>query len=891
MRPLPLVLLLAGALAAAEPVPLLDLDYEADGPRLPPPLAAWWDRALGDAAGWAASRSGVPLQAPSFAGITSLRLAGAALPSAAAGEPEAWAAGWVDGLDAPGEDALAALVARWPGCTLRHGGDGRIMVDAAGIMPPHRVALPGWRATLHGAALGNGLLPDETDPVLRERLLSAVGQWECTAITTLAGAWFEPGLPSRWFRAPDPRLAARLPPTAAAHGLLAVDGMALADDLERIFPSGSRPAILAGLREIPGVSVRGLASALTGTWAGWWDGAAGGLLSMPSSPVGDGLLRLLAANGDLILPTDAKAVRMRPGLFAAWDGDSWIFATDAAFIAAWQAEPASIPAVEGLGEVAISGPALARLLADLPLELVAQLPVSDTLHGGGNPVRGQLTENFGKALPEPAWRTACGALADLGESRIRLADHDGDLRLDLGGQLLPWVLPGLGLRWFADQGQDLVGRDLLRRTIARLRAEGAGALPEDLLAEMPAVDPARLAAAEEVLTATRAALKAAKAGGLWKRVRGEGVPLPDAPTPQLLAVVEATAGMDAADFPAASTMGLSRAIAARELGSAIAGALAGRDLTQAVRDLAALGRPEALVLARRVQRFLARPRLQGEWILALAAQANTDDAMLALGLAGVAGAADMAAWSSLPPPDAAQLAACWHAERLAGAGWVAALWLGIPGWANEVPAPGMGLHGGRASALVRPSPFAPHSERAEVAEDLVGLMETLRGLEAGRDPAEVLVLPRSRLVSGMIPAVGPMQSQVEERIIRHGLLRLAWRLHGLDPLPSDEAAAVAALAGPLQIPCRGAQLPLRFQRLPAGGFTLFLDPAAPMPATLRAERWKRWIEPAKPLPVERLAIMPNGRMAVIIDPAATLPPPPPAAPEAAAQPPGGANGF
>jgi hypothetical protein len=895
------LLLVAGVIAAVEPIPVLDLDYEADGPRPPAPIAAWWSRALDDAAAWATARAGLPVTAASFSSITSLRLAGVALPSAT-GRLEPWAAGWVDGLDDAGNRAVAALAAGWSGYAVRHDRDGRLLVDAAGIVPPHRLTLPGWRVSVHGAAfaaaLGGDLtLPDEIDAATRERLRAVLAEWECSVITAIAGAIIDTGLPAHWFTAPDPRRAARLPASSAARGVLAIDGMALADDLEKLFPPGQRPFFLAGLADVPGANLRGLASALTGTWAAWWDGATGGLLCMPRTQVGDGLLQVMAASQKLTLPNDATVVQVCPGVVGACDGDSWLFASDASFITAWQAEPAAVPAIAS-GEVAISGKALAGLLAELPLELVAQLPLSDAMHGGGFH-RELLAKELGMTLPVPEWRGACQDLAGLGDSRVRFSEHDGALRLDLGGDVLPWVVPGLGLRWFADQGQDLVGRDGLRRAIARLQAAKLGALPEDLLDDAPALELPRLEAAEQVMTQVQQAVKRVKMGELWRRGRREGIPLPDAAAaPQLaalLAVVEASAGMDAPDFPTASTMSVRRAAVAGTLGPAMSleQATVGRSLLAVARELAALGRPEAQVLVRRAQRFSAQPRVLMEWLIGLSSTVQADDVMCALGVGGAVAPAELDAWLAAPPPDPAQLMPCWRRERLIGPGWMAARWLGLPirpeGDHASAPAPPSGPL--FLAPPCGPLFCAPHSERGEVAEDLVAMMETMRGLEAGRAIADVMTLPHSSAVTSLVPAFKVLAAQQTDKIVRYGLVRLAWRLRRLGPagLPADEAKAVA-LVGPLQVAIGGGQLPLRYQRLSANGFTLFLDPTAPMPAGIRAELWKRWIAPAKDGAVDCFAIMPDGRMAVIIDPAAARPPPPPAAAEGVAQPPG-ANGF
>jgi hypothetical protein len=891
-----LLLLLSamGILAAAEPIPVLDLDYEADGPRLPAPLAAWWNRALADAAAWTASRGGVPVAAGSVAGITSLRLSAAALPTAGGLEP--WAAGWVDGLDAAGEGALAALVARWPGYTLNRAGDGRVMVEAAGIVPPHRVTMPGWRVSLHGpglSALLQPLMPGELSAATWERVRALLADWEPDSTTALAGACIDTGLPARWFTVPDARIASRLPRMAVARAVVALDGAALGADLDRLFPADDLPPSLAGIAGLPGGDLRGLASALTGTWAGWWDGADGGLLCVPRSLVGDGLLRLLAARERFTLPTDATVVRMQPdGAFGACDGDCWIFATDGGFITDWQAAPAAgwAPAI---GEAVIDGDVLATLLAQLPLALVAQLPLSDNLHGGGATTRDGLARDLGlPAPPTPGWPNACLALAGSERSRVGFAAHEGQLRLELDGPVLPWVVPGLALRAFADHGQNLVGSDLLRRTIDRLRAEGAGAWPEDLLAGVPVIDLPRLEAAERTMAEVERSVKAVKQGALWKRVRAEGIPLPDAAAapelPALLAVVEASADMDAADFPLASTMTLRRAEIAGTLGPAMRTVQGGssRALVQAARELAALGRPEAVLLLRRARRLSAQPVTLLDSLLLLASLPIDDDAMLALAVGGATATTDLTAWLAEPPPSSDRLLAAWRGERVMSLGWLAKRWLAPSGTADGPDMPSTEMLGGS----LRPRFLALHGDRAEVPEDLALMMDAMHGLEAGQSFAEAMArLPRSALVCSVLPAFRMIASQPEDKAMRHQLVRLAWRLQSSGALPAD-AAAAAALVGPLQVPCGGAQVPLLYRRLPAGGFALLLDPEAPMPAGLRADRWKRWIQPAREGQVDRFAVMPEGRMAVIIDPAAALPPPPPAAAEGAGEP-RGANGF
>jgi len=850
-----LVLILFAAAVAAESFPVLTVTYGGAGPAPTAPVAQWWGEAVDDAAAWLGQGAEPAISGQAtVAGCRGLRLVGIGVVGGQSG-PTPWAAGWWQDAPAVLTGALRVAAADWPGYEVREA-DGRLHLAAPGIVTVGDEAAPaGWRVTLHGGALRHALaavVPAE-DLQPWQGLLGAATRADVVAGVEPDGrAWITSGLPARWFAPADAGLAARLPANALAMATVGIDGAALAADFLAI--EGPLPEDIDDLLQAAGTDLAGFAHALTGTWAFALTGPQQGIACLPRSAPLDRLIAK-ATKGAII--ADSVPVAL-DDLVIARTERCWLVADRAQrisdFIAA-AAQPAPVVA-ETVGWARVhEGTALA--LAQMPVELLAQWPLPRRLLGWPEATE-NLARQLGVAVPPRSWTTALGALAGTGEHRIDLRPDHGRLRADLHGPLLPWLVPGAALRWFADHAQDLRGRARLRRQIEAWRAADIGALPEDLATLVPEVPVEDIARETALCFALAVGPMPPSGEDPWQHARNEYLPIArPSPTPwldHLDTLLAASAPLASPGRPTASAVSLRLAESAGAIGPGMTNphVQAASRLARAGRILAALADPGGVELADRALALVSEPLSMTADQVRQNVRGQRDDAWLASAITGSIAPARVAAWAAEPPPVADPR--CWQGERLLR-GWGAAAWLDLPTAPPTQPL---------WRLLAAPAIWQPHVVRAHAAADHAALAELILHWERSEGLPLGWVPPQSPLALEAIQTLLPMRASTQRAVVRHVLVRLAWRLHQLaqaGTLPADAAAATAA-AGPLTVPWGTVLLPLAYTRH-GSGFRLAVDTSGERPAQVDEADWRRMRALKAPPATQRLLLGPN---AVVISP-------------------------
>lgn len=836
------VLLAAAALAAAEPVPAFSLTWDGRTGPTAEPVAGWWRASRAAAAAWWRTTTGAPLDETAACAGLVLVAQGVPTPGRAAA-PRLQARLW-----APPEGLLPALTARlpaWPGVTIHGADDGSIIVAdgaPAGVAATAVRPQPGLRVEVHGSALADEIARQvESDPGIAQGL-RLLRTWRLVATVQPDGkASLATGLPARWFTAPDGEVVARIPADARAAAVIGFDGGALSADLVRVFGADlqARNRDVAALAKDIGVGLDGLIAGCSGTWAGVWHGGEGFTLVVPRSPTLDRMAALFARVERFRLPEDATPAPLGNGPWGARTERSWIVADSEQRLRAWLAPaPAGAPS---MGFLRCDGEALAMLAEFERNEgkgvVLAELPLISGILGH-SPATLQIMADLGVRLPpeeRPAFsgeaRAAfTAALRAAGPQRIAIAAHEGDLALDLDGDVLPWVVPGLVIRRFAGHLEQVEALARLRAWVEALRRDGHGALPADMLAGLPERTPAEIAAAGE-LARRIAAAKVAK--DPWREVGEKGTPLALAAEARdgLRTLLDLSAALDDAPWTGREIVLREAEARGRLDGLRLdLGALtAGRALAVAGRALVAAGDPDGLVLVERARRLQAGDLMvMGELTSAATASAR-DDAWLLAGLTGLVGPERLTAWADEPWPGQTP----WRSERLLMIGGFIARAVGPTGITPE--GADRGVEEGLAMML-GPALYTPQALRASAVGDLQAMAEFFLALEQGRtDPAPLLRL-RSPLSGLLMPALSLANNKREHQRARHALLRLAWRL--LHAGPPADAAAAAAIA-PLQVRWGEALIPLEYVRRGERGFTLRAAAADTPPPGLPAHVWKR----------------------------------------------------
>ena len=865
-----LIILLACAagLCAADPattMPVLELTYGGGGPTPDPVWAAAWQTSRSEAAAWWSSRTGLPLTDTDLA-CTNLHLVAATAIRPGA-QPRSVVAGRWQGASPALTATWKAVAGRWPerDATIA---DGELMLASAGLPAPAPADTRGWRMTLHlagAAAEAESLLGAGRGdlPLLRlVRLVKLLPLQLVAGLDPAGTGSLTLNLPPLVLAKPDAAVVARLTSDAAdaaVCGVVALDGakvLALPlpwDELCREFDCTHEEA----------------ATALTGTWAAVIHDQDHVLLVIPASPVSARLTN-----------------RLEQGLVSEHWHDSVLIASAPGLIAAWKREPPAAAVGMDSGEFGVLHAVPSRLIPILTashdddlLDQAIYLPLPQTLVGNCSPQGPMLATELGTRGARAPDRAALGALlATTGPQHLRLGrSPEGWLRIDLEGSVLPWLLPAMGLRWFADEAENQEGCVDLRAAIAELQKSGAGALPADLLAGVPAVTDAELDAG----IAAWAAVRTDPANGTSPpdlQLAETGLPVPsDFDLDQLARCRDAC--KRSADLPAwsAATLDLRQAQRRDQLSIAMDSAcqIATRTLARAGRQTAFAGDLQGLDACDRAVALGSDPTPLIGGLVRMTVVALRDDAYLALVMRGQLPDARITAW--MAEPFKLDLASAWHGERLLSAGSLAARWLELSG-PQKSPQPTANQWTGDNLGLVSTQfVLAPRTSRAWTARDLTNLMPFFRDLEQGRQPVAPSIPFRSPLAGMIMPAFSMVRSSAQRNLARHDLILLGARVARLSrtgALPADAAGLAVALGEPVVVACGDATLPVLYERRGEHGFRLAIDAAGNAPAGVMPGTWRGW-QKSQPRPAGAKLVFPGSCPELVWDGVVPTPETPP----------------
>ncbi len=870
--------------AADEALPFAELTYRRDdGLVLPQPIASWWRESLSEALPWWMAAAGVPIAADQFGStLHCLRLVAGGIP-APDGLLTPTIAGWLSETSPQLAPSVLAASARWPGFTATVRPGSVALCSAHGIMPADGQPPPGLLVVVHGPgfyeeltrrmpAHERGAVPDEQD--LEQFLLRLTRRWEPAA--AVAGSadgvtgTIMSGLPARWFRPLDAAVLARLPADTSAWFALALDGRALGEDLQAALAEQGLTTVWP-LALVPFLTPQTVAQACDGTWvvAG---GPSGLLIRAPRSPALDALLGGMALLFRLKLPSDQTPVALGDSsLLAACSASDWIVAATAEGIAAWFNESPHL-AVQ-LAPAALLAGWADRLRTSAAAEALAEvLPGQEPL-----PTRSWWGAHHGE---ESDWQRMARQLDGPGAHLLSGSGSGGTLTLALGGPVLPWLLPGMAIRWFADIAEDEDGTRRLRAEVLALHQAKQAVFPDEGLAAIPPIESAQLAAwkglVESVLPIADDATHRNTFVGETKRLSDEVVPWATTDhDKQALAhaneLMALTRPLDDPAFPrGGDPLLLAEAV---QSGSSRLDyytlVRAAQVMATAGLHLAAHGDARGGILTDRALALVEHcPRLVGPWMIGRIAFARDRTWFIAGTLPGCDRGAH-ARWLAEAPPSA-YYPDSWRGERIFAVGRVAERWLGGGSPTRFHPADEFaGLERTRFGLC------QSHFQRARTATALAAFMGTMFQIESGDLAAftSEAFTTQSPLLFGYGYAPEMFLNTGYLNQCRHCLIRFAARIQGLratGDLPATQALAEAAV-GHLALPYGDTLLPVTYQRLAGNAFRLFVADQVPPPPGSWPKEWKGSVA-ASEVPAGRHLVMPNRVLEVVVDP---RPPPRP----------------
>jgi hypothetical protein len=430
------------------------------------------------------------------------------------------------------------------------------------------------------------------------------------------------------------------------------------------------------------------------------------------------------------------------------------------------------------------------------------------------------------------------------------SDATGHPILNLEGPLLPWLLPGAALRWFADWAEEQEGRVRLRETIARLDREAPlTAAPPLSPAEMDRLQPAQKTLAAFLQfdernngrsgiprqlpidfddTAQQLATDGLpisldtttnKVESVLRTYARHGAQLdPEIPAHRYAPLREAVFPGQRYDLPALEYMVDNLAL----------------QLVTTGRLLALTGDAQGITTADRALRLLALPNHQELATI----MAKRDDAYLVSLVGGWLGAPSRSTWLA---ETWIQPTAWWRNQRRNGTDA-----------ARQMLAENPGVDGVLAARDYR-------AWRTEVATST--LLWQRQG-ELG--DVNMSITPPGAAWNVDVDPGSPQPWPFAQA--RHHLMRLAARIRGLSetqPLPADPAM-LAKQIGVLRVPFGSLVLPLSYARRGERGFRLAVDTSGARPDPLSDHLWNAWRQ-AKPAPPGCKLALPESSLEVVID--------------------------
>jgi hypothetical protein len=850
-------------ISAADSIPFLELTYRAaDGCRPPAPIDAWWTESCQEAIDWWNATTGSTVDCgQALTSLDSLHLVAGGVP-AADGFLTPTFAGWIRETSPFLSPGLIASLARWDGW-MTEAIPGGCRIRSAQVRPPEDAVPPlGLRIVLHGSGLGEEMktrplpigydfmgLPRRSRPPpdakgnpqsddLELFLAGIVSGWHASAgIEPHPGGatgWLAMGFPSRWFKPVDGAALARLPADAQAWLAVGIDGHACGVDLQAALAAQGRTSVWP-IAWFPHLDPALLGLMLDGTWI-VVKTPTGIAVRVPRSTALDAWIAGLGVSLHQTYPVDEHPVALVEGLLWARSSADWIIGTSPGVIAGCFTTGAGQPPrltatalVAGYGgsEVTSSfiSPALRR-----------QEP-------GPNQAWPQLFDKGGNPVAATTWTAMAAALERAGDHHLLGTDNGGTLRIELDGPVLPWLLPGLAIRWFADIAQDEEGKRALLSGMKRLRTAGRPATLAEYRKAVPPSDPLRLAALEgEIDVLLSLPYHPEMVDRARQRLSDEPLPWQSAGADR--AAVDKAHGYIAStaflDDPALQNgrimaMGSSEGGFAEALEKWQRKQEAARQLAGISLFLACHGDSEWTILSQRAIGLVSPPE---NWVDADSLRgliADRDMARLATIVARRADRAEIDHWLAEGVP-ALFCASAWRNTSISTS------WVSIEPWlAQGADYPG------RFTLPDGPTPrmglLLDQATRANTASEFAFLLDCYERMARQELP---LIAPLNASRSPWIRMFQP-ESNIERAIdhgyidqAKHVMVRTAARLVLLDQaghLPESQAMAVAALS-PFVCPIGATHVPLTYQHLGEHAFRLIVSDQVPPPPGIDPGKWQ-----------------------------------------------------
>jgi hypothetical protein len=885
---LSLVLLLVGSpwAASAENIPFLELTYRAaDGCRPPAPLDAWWTESCQEAIHWWNEATGSAIDSGNaMASLDSLHLLAGGVP-AQDGFLTPTFAGWLRETSPILAPSVIAAAARWTGFMTESFAGGCRVRGAEGLLPEDMIPQPGMYIVLHGKGVAEELrrkslhfgeggieLPRHPAPPdasrnpmpedLQTFIAGIIPGWNASAgIEPHPGGtsgWLSTGCPSRWFRPVDGAMVGHLPADVQAWLAVGIDGRACGEDLQAALAAQGRTSVWP-LAWFPRLDPALLGMMLDGTWL-VAQTPTGNLMRVPRSTALDALIAGLGVSLHQQYPVDERPVRLVDGLLWARSPADWIIGTTPEAIARW---------FDGSARLQSRSPASAVLIGYATGAVTSSFISPCLRREEPMPVRAWPSIDVMGREPEvaTAWTVMAAALDQAGDHHVLGTDHDGTLRIELGGPVLPWLLPGLAIRWFADIAQDEEGKREILSGLQRVRASGRPATLAEYRQALPSCDPVRLAAWGKAIDEL-ASQSCPEVEWLQIRLRDALVPWPStgadrAIIDQAHAIMESTALFDDPSLPGGRIM----ASVATEIGFneaqrkwsrrlAAARLLAGYGLF-----LASHGDPGWALLSQRAIRLVGQPENWVDVDSLRAFVASRDSAWMAYLSSGQIDHPAIERWLSEGVPTLFS-ASAWRYTWIWTASATAEPWL-----AQGADYPGRFTFPN--THMLRMGLIADQVIRAYTATEIAHLLECDERLERQDLPSFARLNGfRSPWTRSFQPATYIERALDHGRIdqAKHVLVRTAARLVLLEQsrrLPDSQAAATAAL-GPLVCPMAGTQVPLTYQHLGEHSFRLFVSDQVPPPPDVEPETWKNMVVGME-VPGGRHLVVAQNALEVVVD--------------------------
>ncbi len=445
-----------------------ELTYGGGGPPLPACLQPLWDDSRRAASLWL-DQHHLPGEALAATRELSLTAVSIRIPHDSDPDEDIPAlAGWWSAAQA-GNPEFQRLVASWRGYHLTASGSAAQLVQPGLAEPVPGPLPPGWRVVLHGPFLSQYLSRALSGDALQIGIDQWLQDWELTATTDgPTHATLDLGQPAPWLRPIDAGATIHRPHGAHLSVAVGIDATAVAASLAPLL-SQDAMTLLRGDQPMP---LAMLAPAFTGTWTFSMVQDQGWVLIAPPSQLMAQVLLRIAPQLAKAMPDGKITEDAGDGILLSRSRLGWAFASDAKLLEGiWQREEPPLPD-QGVLAAEIQPDCLSDLLKVFP-GMYGELPLTDSS------AETMAAMNGDDVGVDHAF------MQRLGTQRLVLRQDHARLQGAWSGTVLPWLLPGLLLRWFGDQA---LAQDAEHRALGQLnrwRQQGSGTTMQQLSLLLP----------------------------------------------------------------------------------------------------------------------------------------------------------------------------------------------------------------------------------------------------------------------------------------------------------------------------------------------------------------------------------------------------------------------